>query len=730
MAVSGIEWAHWITPQPWLTLVLVMAVAAGWGLAGRRFSGWQSHAAAFFTGAVIAFWQALILMPSQPLGTRLESMVAALRSFWQAGGASPESVTVTFGVFLVALTWIAGYVSAWYLVRKRNPWPGAAMGALVVLVNLSNLPDSFGAFLFFGGYFLLSASLIAWCRLAGRPDPAGALRRYTRRVLVYAGTSLLCLVVLGSSLAWMVPAPRLSDLQTALAARMPWKQDIESSRLNVFAAVPSKQPISSAANLDEIDFGPLWHESDTIAYTVESPSPAYWRVHVFDTYGAAGWSNSQVSDYPLDGRTAWGDPPPAENTVTYNVTADIKTDVLLMTGDFVAANTPVQVHVGGNDIVGITIPRILSSGESYSVTSSVVSPSAGELAVAGTAYPPAITETYLQLPPDFPNDVNQLARRITRRVRTPYEKVKAIDDYLSNLTYSTKVGELPEGADGVEYFLFTQKSGFCLYFASAMAVMLRSVGVPARLAVGYLPGEPGNKPGEYILRDKSYHAWVQAYFPGYGWIDLEATPAGGSGTESQVPLDTPWVSPETIAQSPVWDPSQYAGLYGQPLVPPQADAGTAPSGASRTLSGPLPFAAALGRILVICIAGVILLAVVLTPFLALRNTFDRWLWYVDRGDLAETAYARMVSLAGMANLGPRPQQTPLEFAAELGAAFPEEAEDAARIARTYAGSRFRGKREGLSLFEEAEVLKARCRVYTRLLGRLSIVKRVFGRWRS
>ena len=317
---------------------------------------------------------------------------------------------------------------------------------------------------------------------------------------------------------------------------------------------------------------------------------------------------------------------------------------------------------------------------------------------------------------------------MTRRARTPYDKVQAIDDYLSNLTYSTEIDKPPEGADGVEYFLFTQKSGFCLYFASAMAVMLRSVDVPARLAVGYLPGDPGEKPGEYILRDKQYHAWVQVYFPGHGWVDVEATPGGGSAPGSQVAVETPWVSPTAIEQSPAWNPAQLPP-YGMMPYPPGIPGDTALPAAGKVNSLALPFAATLGRVLLIIIGGLVLLAMALVPFLVLRRSFYRWLWRIDRGNLAEMAYSRMAVLAGMADLGPKPYQTPLEFAAALGAAFPQEAADADRIARVYADSRFGGRQGKLSLFEEAEVLKARCRVYDRLAGRLGVLSRMLGRGR-
>ncbi len=303
VAVLSVEWAHWINPQPHLTLVLAGAVLAGWLLARSRIHGWLALIAALAAGAAVTLLQGGYLLPASP---RFAGLTAALQSWWQAGGAAPDAVIITFGVFLTVLTWMIGYISTWYLVRKGNACIGAGLGAVVVLVNLSNLPGSYYAF--FGAYFLAGAWLVAWCRLAGKPYLAGKVQRFSRRFLASAGASLLCLVVLAGALAWEVPAPRVSGLQTALAAQMPWKRDIEDSRLNVFASVPSKQPIDVAASHDELEFGTVWHENDRINFVVDSPHPAYWRVHVYDTYSAAGWSESEVSDVMLEKGASWGTP--------------------------------------------------------------------------------------------------------------------------------------------------------------------------------------------------------------------------------------------------------------------------------------------------------------------------------------------------------------------------------------------------------------------------------------
>jgi hypothetical protein len=440
-------------------------------------------------------------------------------------------------------------------------------------------------------------------------------------------------------------------------------------------------------------------------------------------YTAKGWENNPSSDYLLEEKVLWDETvtPSSPASMTYTVTTGIKTDIMLMAGSFVSADSPTLVQVSAGEVVDVRTPRILRPGEKYTVTSSFFSPSPGGLAGAGGGYPQSINDYYLQLPADFPDSVRELTKNLTVNATTPYEKVLAINKYLAKIPYEAEIKAPPKGADPVEYFLFEQKSGFCLYYASAMATMLRSVGVPSRLAVGYLPGEPGEEVGEYLLKDKDYHAWPQVYFAGYGWIDFEATP-GGAG--SGVTIETPWVSNEAIAQLSEWDV-----WLTQPLEPPVLPPGQLPASQPVKTSydnGAYFFANELGLALLIILGGVLILTVLASPVWLLRVSFNRWLWRVDRDKLASLAYDKMCNLAARVDLGPRPQQTPLEFAAGLAVEFPGQAEAFYHVARSYVENKF-GRRGKLGLFEEAELLKARCSAFGALLKRLTlagVLKRV------
>ncbi len=696
IAILSIEQARWITPQPSLTLVLILSLVTGWLLARSQLPGGVAHILALVAGGAVTAWQAYQL---------------------------PAPETISFAAFLAFLTWVVGYVSTWFVLRKKNAWVAVCLGAVVVLVNLSNLPDSY--YFFFGLYFIAAIFLITQTRMVRQHYVSGRGTGFLGRGLLYFTVSLLCLVILAVSFAWVVPEMRFPQLQTMIATRMLWKQDIEKSSFNFFAAVPAKQPLSTSGTRRDLLFDRDWHQEDRIDFVVNSQHPSYWRMHMYDTYTRQGWVNSPISDYMLEKEEPWGDADALSDsdTITYTVTTNMKTDTLLTAGSFVSSDMPVLVHVSAGDVISVTAPRVLSPGEHYTVTSSIFSPSPADLSGVGGGYPPSIAGNYLQLPSRFPRDIRLLSENITRDARTPYQKIVAIDGYLSQIPYEEEIKPPPEGTDGVAHFLFTQKSGFCLYYASAMAVMLRCVDVPSRLVVGYLPGDPGEGAGEYILRDKHYHTWPQAYFQGYGWVDLEATPGGA---DSEVSVGTPWVSAGTIEEYPQWgewQEWQTSWMYGWPYDITPGEAAPKPG----TLRGPFSFADELGRALIIIFGGAAIIMLLVTPLLVFRSAFYRWLWQVDRANLASRAYARMCSLASMVGLGPRPQQTPLEFAAELAVEFPEQAKALDALVGAYVENRF-GRRPGkLGLFEEATVLKARCSVYEGLLQRLGLVRRLFSR---
>ena len=137
----------------------------------------------------------------------------------------------------------------------------------------------------------------------------------------------------------------------------------------------------------------------------------------------------------------------------------------------------------------------------------------------------AIYAKYLELPSTLPTRVTNLAYSITSSATNNYDKVKMIETYLAtNMKYTLTPPQNPKSQDFVDYFLFDSKQGYCTYYATAMAVLVRSLGIPARYVEGYLmPDQKDAASGLYVVTNERAHAWVEVYFEGVGWVQFEPT---------------------------------------------------------------------------------------------------------------------------------------------------------------------------------------------------------------
>ena len=200
-----------------------------------------------------------------------------------------------------------------------------------------------------------------------------------------------------------------------------------------------------------------------------------------------------------------------------------------------------QLEVDAND--SVLLRRRSYAALRYDAVSNLVMPDPGRLRAAPTQYPERIgaypREYYLQLPRMDPR-VGELTRQVTAGGGNPYDRALLLEEHLR-----TRYGytlEMPfTGDDPIAGFLFEQRRGHCEYFASAMTVMLRALGIPARMVNGFLPGEFNDISELYVVRASDAHSWVEAYFPHFGWISFDPTPPAGAeshGTFTRLAL---WV---------------------------------------------------------------------------------------------------------------------------------------------------------------------------------------------
>lgn len=520
-ALYSIEQAVWVSPQPSLLFTLLLAVVTAMVFIKSRLPAVVKHGSLLLLGTIVTIWQLSSLVAPQPL--------------WKALHARPNESTVYFTVFLVLGTWVVGYIATWFMVQRRNAWVAVFMGAVVVMVNLNNLPPK-EYYHFFPVYTLSAILLIGQANMAKN---LRQLRRYgqsysKRGAIYYAGVVVLFGALIASSAQFLPEIKTNPDL--AISNKISWNNS-ETQWINIFAAVPEKRGALNIGKQSELLFSdaPYWDE--TIHFMVTSDKADYLRTNRYDSYLSWGWSGTSTVDsmfYP--GKKSLASEFLRREELTYTVTNKLKTSLLLVTGEFKTASLPVvlqalasqpvtaQLDGGARDIISVIAPHDILPNDTYKITVWFTQATPIELFQAGTDYDKWVTDHYLQLPKSLPERVKELSREITREAKTPYDKAIRIRNFLQRFTYNTVFNTPPGDVDAVDYFIFEKKAGDCTYFASSMAVMLRSVGVPARVSSGYRLEEKDKSTGQFILSTQDYHARAEVFFPGYGWIEFEATP--------------------------------------------------------------------------------------------------------------------------------------------------------------------------------------------------------------
>jgi hypothetical protein len=282
----------------------------------------------------------------------------------------------------------------------------------------------------------------------------------------------------------------------------------------------------------------------------------------------------------------------------------------------------------------------------------------------------------------LPGRVPELARQIVTdaKAATPYDQAVALETWLrANITYNDQIASPAPGQDGVDYVLFVTKQGFCDYYASAMAVMARSLGLPSRVATGFAPGTFDSKRGVYQVYQNNAHTWTEIYFPQYGWVQFEPT-----------------------ASQPVIERPQPASAGSPDSNTDQSNSATRSARRDRTEQEFDPFAGpanstnlgnrpqttfSLSLAVQLIIAGVILLL-----FLAGGLWLAVW-WYENRQAPKKPgggtwAFARLTRLGTWLRVKPSIAHTPFEQAQLIGQVVPQRQSEIEHLADLYVRERY------------------------------------------
>ena len=288
--------------------------------------------------------------------------------------------------------------------------------------------------------------------------------------------------------------------------------------------------------------------SDRVVFTVEAPRPDFWRGELYDQWDGRTWSRSDQSVVALRREGARVDffVDPDDDGALYGAptrqTFHVETrfsDIVFGAPTAVAIETE-KLIVGRPDGTAGVVGGF-GHGAVYTVTSRSMLPTADDLRGAhAEPVPERVLARYAQ-PPTTTERVRALAERITVGAPTTYDRIRAIERWLgANTRYSLDAPLSPAGVDVVDHFLFESRLGWCEQVASSMVVLARSVGIPARLATGFVPGERDGLGGRFVVRERDAHAWAEVYFPGVGWQGFDPTasvPLAGDADPSGSWLD-------------------------------------------------------------------------------------------------------------------------------------------------------------------------------------------------
>jgi transglutaminase-like putative cysteine protease len=377
-------------------------------------------------------------------------------------------------------------------------------------------------------------------------EPGAARRRVDLGWIRPVMATIVAVVVLGSGLFMVVPTagtaralafpaslPRLIAVPTGGGLVNP------SLGPQAGATVDGSSSGGGGKTFGYFGFAPTLDTSmrgrpdDTLVMRVRASSPDFWRGQTFDRFDGRVWSRTDDDPRPIRARSPFffqraplDGPRPADTGEL------VQTYYLEQTGPNVlfAANSPVELYFSDRTVYQLPDGSLragvqLERDATYTVVSDRADATAETLRASATAAaaPAEITDHYTQAD-DVPPRVRDLAARITRHAATPFDAVRTLEAWMGrNTRYTLDAPRPPLGANAVEQFLFVDREGFCEQIATSLVVMLRSLGIPARLAVGYLPGERNPFTGLYEVRADDAHAWAEVYFPGVGWQGFDPT---------------------------------------------------------------------------------------------------------------------------------------------------------------------------------------------------------------
>ncbi len=495
----------------------------------------------------------------QILAHRVQGWIAALFS------NQPVFDPVAAGLVWNSLVWLVAAWAGWIIEARRNVLLSVLPALLLSLITLST-----GRHTTSGVYLMLGASLLLLAtsgqdhrRRVWDSNQMAYPEHKGRQILAASFGLTIGLVILAALLPslsiksfreWVDAHRRSTVRQQSSLARSLGILPGATASPDAFRAVrspglPRDHLIGAGPELaGRVVMTVRVPDLDTLSGSGQ-PLPLYWRGFTYDIYTGQGWSSSSTTEQAVPANA----PLQADRSPGHTLIQQDVSPVENLGGTIYAAGEPVRLNLdsqaawrAAEDLLGVQI----DTSSPYEVLSLIPLPDEAALRSAGERYPDWVRQRFLPLPEEVPERVRALAIRLTASQPTPFDRAKAIESYLRTFPYTLDVPRPPQDRDVVDFFLFDLRKGYCDYYASAMVVLARAAGIPARLAVGYTSGTYVLNSKRFVVTEADAHSWVEVYFPGIGWVPFEPTPSQPAlGRSEPTTPEAPQVVPSQPAAS-------------------------------------------------------------------------------------------------------------------------------------------------------------------------------------
>jgi transglutaminase-like putative cysteine protease len=708
LAAASFPAADWADHLALVPLAAIASALLGLLLAHSRFRGRTASFLAAAYGVNLLGW--LLARTLDPAlswlerGADLAGRMGVFLLTIARGEASRDPLM--FVLFMAGFFWFLGAYGSWVLFRRHGYWGAILLPGLALVLNTHYYRSGTGAQLYLPAFLLLALALAlrtelisrraTWTQFRAQVPPDASF--HIARAGLAAGAVLI-------AVAWLLPGfaayGRMADAWSEPTGPLQSMRDFFSDALGGL-----RYPVSVVSESfgDFLELGAGVEPSEKAVFVARSESAIpetvrlYWRARVLDVYDAGRWTSTAVEPESFDPRQGALPLPAYDGRIERDFALTVLVPalhLLYLPAQPAWVNREAEVRTtaagdDGLDVLDVTARTFVLEGETYRVIGSLAAPRAGSLRADANLYPEWVRKRYLQLPDSLPPSIGELARTIVADAPTAFDQAVAITAWLrTNIVYQRVTSQPPLDRDPVEWFLSDSRVGFCDYYASAEVLMLRTLGVPARLATGYAQGEFDAETDSYFVSELDAHAWPEVFFPSYGWVEFEPT-------TSQEPLlrleENPGAQPGQPEPSTGDSNTAGGGAQDSAGLPVGAGSGLedGPSAQDGALAagGAWPWIVALavglaGALFLIRYRSLGMLESEVGGAVGRLHSLRWW-----AATPARRTYGSMVRWGRWLGISLGPAGTPLEQAEALARLLPESGAAARTIAEAYASERY------------------------------------------